>query len=240
MKQVGFRQEAARLGGIGSCGRELCCSTWLTDFRSVNTSAARYQQLSLNPQKLAGQCGKLKCCLNYELDTYMDALQGFPDFDTKLVTEKGDAICQKQDIFKGLMWFAYTNNFANWHVLKIEQVNEIIAENKLKNKVSSLEDFALEIVAEPEKDFNNAMGQESLTRFDQPKKKKKSNRNNKRPSENAIVANNNRPAQPKQQVKQQVKQQARPAGDNKIRPNENKIRPNENIIKPAIKNEPKE
>jgi hypothetical protein len=228
MKQVGFRQEAARLGGIGSCGRELCCSTWLTDFRSVNTSAARYQQLSLNPQKLAGQCGKLKCCLNYELDTYMDALQGFPDFDTKLVTEKGDAVCQKQDIFKGLMWFAYTNNFANWHVLKIDQVNEIIAENKLKNKVSSLEDFALEIVAEPEKDFNNAMGQESLTRFDQPKKKKKSNRNNKRPNENAIVANNNRPGQPK------------PAGDNKIRPNENKIRPNENIIKPAIKNEPKE
>ncbi|MFB0909565.1 MAG: regulatory iron-sulfur-containing complex subunit RicT, partial [Flavobacterium sp.] len=112
MKQVGFRQEAARLGGIGSCGRELCCSTWLTDFRSVNTSAARYQQLSLNPQKLAGQCGKLKCCLNYELDTYMDALKGFPDFETKLVTEKGDAICQKQDIFKGLMWFAYTNNFA--------------------------------------------------------------------------------------------------------------------------------
>jgi hypothetical protein len=240
MKQVGFRQEAARLGGIGSCGRELCCSTWLTDFRSVNTSAARYQQLSLNPQKLAGQCGKLKCCLNYELDTYMDALQGFPDFDTKLVTEKGDAICQKQDIFKGLMWFAYTNNFANWHVLKIEQVNEIIAENKLKNKVSSLEDFALEIVAEPEKDFNNAMGQESLTRFDQPKKKKKSNRNNKRPGENAIVANSNRPAQPKQQVKQQPNQQVRPAGDNKIRPNENKIRPNENIIKPAIKNEPKE
>ena len=87
MKQVGFRQEAARLGGIGSCGRELCCSTWLTDFRSVNTSAARYQQLSLNPQKLAGQCGKLKCCLNYELDTYMDALKDFPDFETKLKTE---------------------------------------------------------------------------------------------------------------------------------------------------------
>lgn len=173
MKQVGFRQEAARLGGIGSCGRELCCSTWLTDFRSVNTSAARYQQLSLNPQKLAGQCGKLKCCLNYELDTYMDALQHFPDFDTKLITEKGDAICQKQDIFKGLMWFAYTNNFANWHVLKVEQVNEIIAENKQKKKVSSLEDYVLEVTEEPEKDFNNAVGQESLTRFDQPKKKKR-------------------------------------------------------------------
>jgi cell fate regulator YaaT (PSP1 superfamily) len=179
MKQVGFRQEASRLGGIGSCGRELCCSTWLTDFRSVNTSAARYQQLSLNPQKLAGQCGKLKCCLNYELDTYMDALQNFPSFDTKLVTEKGEAICQKQDIFKGLMWFAYTNNFAQWHVLKIEQVQEIIEENKLKNKVSSLEDYALEIITEPEKDFNNAMGQESLTRFDQPARKKKNNKKRK-------------------------------------------------------------
>jgi hypothetical protein len=151
----------------------------LTDFRSVNTSAARYQQLSLNPQKLAGQCGKLKCCLNYELDTYMDALKHFPNFDTKLVTEKGDAICQKQDIFKGLMWFAYTNNFANWHVLKIEQVQEIIAENKLKNKVSSLEDFAIEVVAEPEKNFNNAMGQESLTRFDQPKARKRPSKKQK-------------------------------------------------------------
>jgi cell fate regulator YaaT (PSP1 superfamily) len=198
MKQVGFRQEAARLGGIGSCGRELCCSTWLTDFRSVNTSAARYQQLSLNPQKLAGQCGKLKCCLNYELDTYMDALKDFPDFDTRLVTEKGDAICQKQDIFKGLMWFAYTNNFSNWHVLKIDQVREIVAENKLKNKVSSLEDFAIEDALVPEKDFNNAMGQESLTRFDQPKKKKRPTKK-KKPGENAIVAN-------------------KPAGSNLIRP----------------------
>ncbi len=191
MKQIGFRQEASRLGGIGSCGRELCCSTWLTDFRSVNTSAARYQQLSLNPQKLAGQCGKLKCCLNYELDTYLDALQGFPDFDTKLQTEKGMAICQKQDIFKGLMWFAYTDNFANWHVLKIEQVKEILAENKLKNKVSSLEDYALEVTTEPEKDFNNAMGQESLTRFDQPKRKKKNNKNRKPNGENTPANSNN-------------------------------------------------
>jgi cell fate regulator YaaT (PSP1 superfamily) len=181
MKQVGLRQEASRLGGIGSCGRELCCSTWLTDFRSVNTSAARYQQLSLNPQKLAGQCGKLKCCLNYELDTYMDALKGFPDFETKLKTEKGDAICQKQDIFKGLMWFAYTENFANWHVLKIDQVKEIVTQNKLGNKASSLEDFALEIVTEPEKDFNNAMGQESLTRFDQPRNNKKNNKKKRKP-----------------------------------------------------------
>ncbi|MFY8180347.1 MAG: PSP1 domain-containing protein [Flavobacterium sp.] len=185
MKQVGFRQEASRLGGIGSCGRELCCSTWLTDFRSVNTSAARYQQLSLNPQKLAGQCGKLKCCLNYELDTYLDALKDFPDFETKLYTEKGDAICQKQDIFKGLMWFAYTDNFANWHVLKIDQVKEIVSQNKEKKRVSSLEDFAIEIVVEQEANFNNAMGQESLTRFDQPKKSKNKNKNrNKNKAQN--------------------------------------------------------
>ena len=184
MKQVGFRQEAARLGGIGSCGRELCCSTWLTDFRSVNTAAARYQQLSLNPQKLAGQCGKLKCCLNYELDTYLDALKDFPEFETKLHTEKGDAICQKQDIFKGLMWFAYTDNFSNWHVLKTEHVREIVALNKEKKRATSLEDYALEVTAEPKKDFNNAMGQESLTRFDQPKKKKKPAKKRK-PSEAA-------------------------------------------------------
>ncbi|WP_136669112.1 regulatory iron-sulfur-containing complex subunit RicT [Flavobacterium sp. H122] len=174
MKQVGFRQEAARLGGIGSCGRELCCSTWLTDFRSVNTAAARYQQLSLNPQKLAGQCGKLKCCLNYELDTYMDALKDFPDMETKLHTEKGEAICQKVDIFKELMWFAYIGNNAVWHVLKVNEVKEILALNKQGKKVASLEDFAFEEdKGEVEKTFQNAMGQDSLTRFDQPKKKNK-------------------------------------------------------------------
>ena len=194
MKQVGFRQEASRLGGIGSCGRELCCSTWLTDFRSVNTSAARYQQLSLNPQKLAGQCGKLKCCLNYELDTYLDALKGLPDMDTKLYTEKGDAVCQKIDIFKGLMWFAYTNNMAHWHVLKAEQVKEIIDLNKLKQRVASLEDYAVEEVApEVEKTFQNAMGQDSLTRFDAPKKKKRPNKDNKR---REPVAGEKRPERP--------------------------------------------
>lgn len=180
MKQVGFRQEAARLGGVGSCGRELCCSTWLTDFRSVNTAAARYQQLSLNPQKLAGQCGKLKCCLNYELDTYLDALKDFPEMETKLYTEKGDAVCQKLDIFKGLMWFAYTNDFAHWHVLKVEQVKEIIGINKQKKKVAAIEDFAIEITEEAaENNFQNVVGQDSLTRFDQPKKKKRPNKKRK-------------------------------------------------------------
>jgi cell fate regulator YaaT (PSP1 superfamily) len=197
MKQVGFRQEASRLGGVGSCGRELCCSTWLTDFRSVNTSAARYQQLSLNPQKLAGQCGKLKCCLNYELDTYMDALKDIPDMETKLYTQKGEAVCQKIDIFKGLMWFAYVGNFAQWHVLNVTEVKEIIAQNKQKIKVEALEDFAIEIEKpEVEKTFQNAMGQDSLTRFDQPKKNNKKRRRplqNENNNNKKVVANSNGP-----------------------------------------------
>ncbi|MCC9042235.1 hypothetical protein LNQ81_05950 [Myroides sp. M-43] len=179
MKQVGFRQEAARLGGIGSCGRELCCSTWLTDFRSVNTSAARYQQLSLNPQKLAGQCGKLKCCLNFELDTYLEALKDMPDSDTKLMTVKGLAICQKIDIFKGQMWFAYINNSANWYVLSTEMVKEILALNKKDQKGEDLESYMLEIESD-DIDFNNASEQDSVTRFDQPKRKKKPTRNKKK------------------------------------------------------------
>ncbi len=234
MKQVGLRQEAARLGGIGSCGRELCCSTWLTDFRSVNTSAARYQQLSLNPQKLAGQCGKLKCCLNYELDTYMDALKHFPEFESKLITEKGEAICQKQDIFKGLMWFAYTNNFANWHILKIEQVQEIIAENKEKRKVASLEDYAIEIVVEAQKDFNNAMGQESLTRFDQPKTKKKNNNKKKKPAgTNVIVANNTNQIPNQKNVN--PNQNKRPNNNKKSDDSVAKPRNPDNVIRPTIK-----
>ena len=182
MKQVGFRQEAARLGGIGSCGRELCCSTWLTDFRSVNTSAARYQQLSLNPQKLAGQCGKLKCCLNYELDTYLDALKGMPDMETKLYTEKGDAYCQKIDIFKEIMWFSYANAPANWLVLPVEKVKEILAVNKKKERVANLEDYVVETTQEIEKKFENVVGQDSLTRFDQPKKKPNNRNKKKKPT----------------------------------------------------------
>ncbi len=241
MKQVGFRQEAARLGGIGSCGRELCCSTWLTDFRSVNTSAARYQQLSLNPQKLAGQCGKLKCCLNYELDTYMDALKDFPDFDTKLSTEKGDAVCQKQDIFKGLMWFAYTNNFSNWQVLSIDQVREIVIQNKQNIKVSSLEDFAIEVPASVEKDFNNSMGQESLTRFDQPKKKKRPSKKRKPAAAGVAISPDFKPAVKKQVTPNaQQANKPRPKGPAiqkaKPAPGEGKL---DNKIIPVNRNEPK-
>ncbi|RKR14717.1 cell fate regulator YaaT (PSP1 superfamily) [Maribacter vaceletii] len=177
MRQIGYRQEAQRLGGVGSCGRELCCSTWLTDFRSVSTSAARYQQLSLNPQKLAGQCGKLKCCLNYELDTYLDALKGFPGQDTKLYTEKGLAYCQKTDIFKGLLWFTYKDEPSNWHVLSKDQVKEVLEKNKKKEKVASLEEYAADNIIEEKVVFENVVGQDSLTRFDQPKRKNNKNRN---------------------------------------------------------------
>ncbi|MGA8854646.1 MAG: regulatory iron-sulfur-containing complex subunit RicT [Christiangramia sp.] len=194
MKQIGLRQEAARLGGIGSCGRELCCSTWLTDFRSVSTSAARYQQLSLNPQKLAGQCGKLKCCLNYELDTYLEALKSFPKTDVKLKTKKGTAVCQKIDIFKGLLWYAYEGEWMNWHTLTPEQANKIIAKNKKDETVGSLEEYELDLQLEEtdKKGFNNAVSEDSLTRFDRPKqqhkrrnKKRKKRKGNQSKSKNA-------------------------------------------------------
>lgn len=183
MRQIGYRQEAQRLGGIGSCGRELCCSTWLTDFRSVSTAAARYQQLALNPQKLAGQCGKLKCCLNYELDTYLDALAGFPPTDARLSTQKGTAFCQKTDIFKGMLWFSYKDDPATWHTLTKDQVLEIMELNKAKKKIASLEEYAAENVLEQDMTFENPVGQDSLTRFDQPKgnrRRRKGKRRNSR------------------------------------------------------------
>ena len=180
MKQVGARQEAARLGGVGSCGRELCCSTWLTDFRKVTTSAARYQQLSLNPLKLAGQCGKLKCCLNFELDSYLDALNDFPKQEKILKTESGDAEFVKMDIFKKLLWYTYKENRSKWYKLSLEQVQEIIDLNN-KNEVSiPLEDYESDIEEVVTVDFENVVGQDSLTRFDTPKKNRRRNRNKKR------------------------------------------------------------
>lgn len=169
MKQIGLREEASRLGGIGSCGRELCCSTWLTDFRSVTTSAARYQQLSLNPQKLAGQCGKLKCCLNYELDFYQEALKDFPKSNSKILTEKGIAYCQKIDIFKGLLWFVYKNDSVDWHQLSVDNVKEILKINAKGEKIESLEQYTI-YETSSDVSFENVVGQDSLTRFDYKKK----------------------------------------------------------------------
>ena len=153
MKQVGLRQEAARLGGVGSCGRELCCSTWLTDFRKVNTAAARYQQLSLNPLKLAGQCGKLKCCLNFELDTYLDALKEFPKQDKVLKTESGEAVFVKMDIFKKALWYTYKDKSFKWFRLTLDQVLEIIELNKNNEESAPLEDYESDTVVEVKIDF---------------------------------------------------------------------------------------
>jgi cell fate regulator YaaT (PSP1 superfamily) len=174
MRQIGARQEASRLGGIGACGRELCCSTWLTDFRTVSTSAARYQQLSLNPLKLAGQCGKLKCCLNYELDSYVDALKEFPTIENKyLQTQRGDAFHQKTDIFKGVMWFSYKQEPDVFIPMKAEQVKEVIAKNEKGEKPEDLVAVVLNLktkAAVVEHTFENVVGQDSLTRFDRDKK----------------------------------------------------------------------
>lgn len=142
MRQIGFRQESAKLGGIGSCGRELCCSSWITNFQSVTTNVARIQQLSPNPQKLAGQCGKLKCCLNYEYDTYVDALKSFPDNHINLKTKKGEAFYQKSDIFKGLMWYSYVFDRGNMLAIPAEKVKEIIDMNNKGKLPEQLEDYA--------------------------------------------------------------------------------------------------
>lgn len=212
MRQIGSRQEASRLGGIGSCGRELCCSTWLTDFRSVSTSAARYQQLSLNPQKLAGQCGKLKCCLNYELDMYLDAIKAFPKGDLKLKTEKGSAIHIKTDVFKQQMWYVYegdTGVGGGLIPLKPERVREIIRMNKEGNKPADLREFIEEVVV-VEPDYTNVVGQDSLNRFEHHFKKKKKKRPNKPRGDSATstqqaVATKNPQQRPQQQRPQQQK-----------------------------------
>lgn len=143
MRQIGVRQEAARLGGIGSCGRELCCASWRNSFQSVSTNAARTQQLSLNPQKLAGQCGKLKCCLNYENETYLRELEEFPDRNFMVQTEKGNAFCQKIDIFKKLMWYSYKDDRSHMqYAIPVDKAKEIIASNKKNKKITQLEDYA--------------------------------------------------------------------------------------------------
>ncbi len=189
MRQIGARQEAARLGAIGSCGRELCCSTWLNDFRSVSTSAARYQQLSLNPLKLAGQCGKLKCCLNYELDSYQDALKEFPEIDNrKLATEKGYAFHQKTDIFKRIIWWSYTSEpdvFIPLSIARTKEIFKLNAENIKPADLLEPKQYKELEVAVKQPDYENVVGQDSLTRFDHKKKNNNSrNKNNNRKPNN--------------------------------------------------------
>ena len=238
MKQIGSRQEAGRLGGIGSCGRELCCSTWLTDFRSVSTSAARYQQLSLNPQKLSGQCGKLKCCLNYELDMYMDALKAFPKGDLKLRTEKGTAMHVKTDVFKQEMWYAYDDGKGSTLVpLKAERVREIIRQNKDGKKPFDLSDF-IETVEVQKPDYTNVVGQDDLKRFEHTfKKKKKPNHNRKNQGQKKNPSNTAAKGKEGEQAK-------KPGNPNQKRRNNNNRKkkqdqPANKATNPNQKNDPK-
>lgn len=185
MRQISLRQEAGRLGGIGSCGRELCCSTWLSDFKSVSTSAARYQSLSLNPSKLSGQCGRLKCCLNYELETYMDALKDIPTVEKPLLTVKGDAYLQKTDIFKKIMWFGFKED-TTWYPLSIQRVNEILALNQKGTKVYSLTEDEEELGEGP------LALNDDLERMDKrfnEKDKRKKKKKKKKPAANSGAGN---------------------------------------------------
>lgn len=232
MKQIGARQEAGRLGAIGSCGRELCCSTWLTDFRSVSTSAARYQQLSLNPLKLAGQCGKLKCCLNFELDSYMDALQDFPEVNNvKLETELGRAFHQKTDIFRRTMFFSYTHEPDNFIPLPVDRVKEIMEMNKNSVKPADLLIKMAPKAIEKAPDYENVVGQDSLTRFDKSKKSKSKNKKRNGPP------NANKPGgNPNPNANKQVG--GNPNANKGPNPNQNKPNPNQNKPNPNNQNRP--
>ena len=215
MKQIGYRQEAAKLGGIGSCGRELCCSTWLTDFRSVNTNAARYQQLSINPVKLAGQCGKLKCCLNFELDSYIDALSHFPSSSTILNTEKGKAFCIKIDVFKKRMWFAYVDNSMLWYDLDIEEVKKLIAVNKQGDKTPPLEELKSQNISSIPNGAD-LIQENSIDRFEKKKsnhKRQKKNQNTEK-KENINTAENKKEQKPKSSNRKFNKKKNPPRKDN--------------------------
>jgi len=169
MKQIGARQEAGRIGGIGPCGRELCCSKWMTSFNTVSTSAARYQDLSLNPQKLAGQCAKLKCCLNYELDSYMDASKHLPSKEMQLETKDTTYYHFKTEVFKGLISYSTSPNFAaNLVTITAERAKEVIMLNKRGQKPDRLDE--IQTSDKKQNEYDNVVGQDSLTRFDVKKK----------------------------------------------------------------------
>jgi cell fate regulator YaaT (PSP1 superfamily) len=229
MRQIGARQESAKVGGIGSCGRELCCSSWLSDFKSVTTSIARYQNLSINQTKLSGQCGRLKCCLNYELDTYLDALQHFPSQADILETEKGNAILVKKDVFKNLMWYVLPDSNRQYP-LSIETVRNIKAMNARGEKATAVE-FVESVqatkVAAPENQFVELVGQISLRSLERHSQKKRqrdqrSGRDGGRPGQ---AGEGNKPAQrgPRQENSRQQQgprnEGGRPSGkDNSGKP----------------------
>lgn len=247
MRQIGIRQEAAKVGGIGSCGRELCCSTWLHDFKSVNTTAARYQNLSINQTKLSGQCGRLKCCLNFELDTYLDALQHFPDNAESFETAKGTAFLIKKDIFKNLMWYIIQGG-SKHYPLTIQRVKEIKELNAKGIRPEELEpvDVTTGKPKEIEPTFVDSVGEISLRSLDKNDRRRRDqqrdqrnndrrgnndNRNQRPPSNNDTRRPENKPSAPQQNKNQQrpPQRQQRPQQQNRP-PQQPKI----NIQKPRV------
>lgn len=234
MRQISLRQEAGRLGGIGVCGRELCCSTWLSDFKNVATSAARYQNLSLNPSKLSGQCGRLKCCLNYELETYMEALKFIPDIDAPLLTEKGEAKLQKTDIFRKIMWFAFKDE-NNWYALDVDRVNEILEMNRQGKKPATLV-LNEEEVKIPVATLNSDL--ETMDKKYQNRGKNKNRNNNRNRRDKGNRNNQNQRNQNQQNPNNPNQPNANRQGQNKPNPNrqnpnrQNPNRPNPNKPNP--------
>ena len=209
MRQIGARQESAKVGGIGSCGRELCCSTWLTEFKSVNTTAARYQNLSINQTKLSGQCGRLKCCLNYELDTYLDALQGFPDNCDNIQVAKGNALLIKKDIFKSLMWYVLPDSNKQYPVTieRVRKIKSLNAQGVIPEELEAVEITSKAKEAEPE--FVELVGQISLQSLERADKKRKQKQQQPRQQ---------RQQPPQQRGQQQKGQQQRGPQQNPNRP----------------------
>jgi cell fate regulator YaaT (PSP1 superfamily) len=249
MKQIGARQEAGLIGGFGSCGRELCCSTWLTDFKNVNINVARYQNLSINQVKLSGQCGRLKCCLNFELDTYLEALRDFPKHADILKTERGDAYLNKTDIFKFLMWYSYKGS-TKIYPLTVEQVNEIIAKNKKGEMPSDLDKIKADIAPKIAKEdaYVDVVGQTSLSSLRRTEQRNKSKKQGSRPKPNQPQGNTPKP----QQASSATPKQAQPNSNNKPktagpkqqqgppRNNPNQNRPRPNNPKPQGENKPQQ
>lgn len=212
MRQIGARQESGKLGGIGSCGRELCCSTWLSDFKTVNTAAARYQNLSINQAKLSGQCGRLKCCLNYELDTYMEALRIFPDQVDVLETAKGRAFLQKKDIFRNLMWYSYPDS-SKQYPLSIERVREIKEWNGQGKKPAELQPVELEssrgrATEQVDVGFVNDVGQMSLRSLERNRSKARK----RKASERGPRSSGEAGSRPRSQAAPAGKQESRGSG----------------------------
>jgi cell fate regulator YaaT (PSP1 superfamily) len=221
MRQIGARQEAGKVGGIGSCGRELCCSTWLTDFKSVNTTAARYQNLSINQSKLSGQCGRLKCCLNYELDTYLDALQQFPENADTLQVAKGTALLIKKDIFKNLMWYVLPDSSKQYPLLidRVKQIKKLNQQNIVPDDLG-----AVEATGKPKEELVNVdlTGQFSLKTLDKADRKKRDMRKGSNQPRRDNRENRSGPVQQQKDSKQPQSRDNRPPQQRNNKPPQQK------------------